>query len=241
MDQVNPILAADLWDIVRGLAPFAIMILYLIIQAAANAGKQKPGRAKPPEPGPQPQGQPDALADEVDAFLRRATGKQREPQVVEAESLDEPVVVAQVLKPADAKQPMGGVFVAEVASADVQMPSGQGVAAHVQHHIDSDAFDQRAHSLGEEVGLADEKLDDRLHATFDHQVGNLAGLPSATTGSELASAPVHLPTSEVGDDAYDQAITAADVSPISPTFEGIEDIRRAIILNEILRRPEDRW
>ncbi|MGI9519782.1 MAG: hypothetical protein ACR2NP_22200 [Pirellulaceae bacterium] len=44
----------------------------------------------------------------------------------------------------------------------------QSVSDHVRSHIDTSDISEQVSHLGETVGLADDKLDARLHDTFDH-------------------------------------------------------------------------
>ena len=243
-------LLADIEDVLGTLVPFLIFIFWVVSQllskkgGAAQAPKpvaQKPGA---PKPGPQPArgARPDKLSSEIEKFLRRAAQKQAGQQPADVEVLQpaevavaEPIVVAQAVKPDQSRR----LVTAEVVQAEPleRVPSGRGVAAHVEEHVGGSAFEEHTSRLGEEVGLADDKLEDRLHETFDHQVGRLSGLPSATTGA--ISTQDQYENDESERDAY--SISAGDVSPVSPIFSGPEDVRRAIILNEIFQRPQDRW
>ena len=47
-------------------------------------------------------------------------------------------------------------------------------------HIDTHAIADHAGHLGEEVGRADEMVDQHLHEVFDHQVGSLARKSTVT-------------------------------------------------------------
>ena len=252
-------LLADIKDVLGGIVPFLIFIFWLVSQflskkgGAAQApkpGAPKPGAQKPgvPRQGPQPPPgpQPDKLTDEIEKFLRRAAQKQAGHQQVDVEVLQpaevaaaEPVVVAQMVKPDEPRR----LVTSELFSAEPieQVPSGRGVAAHVEAHVGGSAFEERTSRLGEEVGLADDKLEDRLHATFDHQVGRLSALPSATTGATLTQDPYEVSSGDDESTRGVDSISAGDVSPISPIFSGPEDVRRAIILHEIFQRPQDRW
>ncbi len=95
------------------------------------------------------------------------------------------------------------------------------VSNHVRQHLDTSDISDHATQLGEEVALADEKLDARLHQTFDHQLGRLKKRQDVET----------LTTT-----------TSKDVSPIAADLLDMlsnpKSIRQAILLNEILKRPE---
>ena len=78
--------------------------------------------------------------------------------------------------------------------------------------------------LGEEVDLADDKLAAHLHQVFDHDLGRLK-----KTASESAGAPIAAAASEV------------TVSELLKLLRSPDSIRDAIIMSEVLKRPEDRW
>lgn len=87
-------------------------------------------------------------------------------------------------------------------------------------------FDTRAAELGKTVGLADDMLEARLHETFDHQLGDLGKRPSIAA----AAAP---PAS--GEDAE------SELAKLAKILRDPDSIRQAIILREIIDRPEHRW
>ncbi len=239
-------LLADVEDILQPLIPIVIFIAWAVGQWLMKKGgaaqAQKPGA---PKPGPQPPrgARPDQLSNEIEKFLRRAAQKQAGQQAGRQQAevaVAEPVVVAQVVEP---DEPPRRLVTAELISAEPieQVPSGRGVAAHVEEHVGGSAFEEHTSRLGEEVGLANDKLEDRLHATFDHRVGRLSELPSATTGATLTQDPYEETSGDDESERRNDPISAGDVSPILPIFSGPEDVRRAIIFNEIFQRPEDRW
>lgn len=103
-------------------------------------------------------------------------------------------------------------------------PYQQSVAEHVRTHIDTSSLGEHASHLGEEVALADDKLDSRLQSTFDHKLGQIG---SAKKTSAFATTTT---------------TTAKDVSPIADDLLNMlsnpKSIRQAILINEILKRPD---
>ncbi len=97
--------------------------------------------------------------------------------------------------------------------AEVVWSNRESVAAHVQAHISTRSIAEHASQLGQEVGLADDKLEQRLHEKFDHSVGTLGHLD--TTGEGATS----------GDD-------------LLQLLRNPQSLRQAILLSEILKRPE---
>lgn len=113
---------------------------------------------------------------------------------------------------------------AEVVDAELA-ELGDDVGRHVAQHLRGpQEIAEHARHLGEEVDQADDKLESHLHQTFDHQLGRLRKTASDTAAVEHVKPA---PDVTIGD------IRTMLASPAS--------IRDAIVMAEILRRPEDRW
>lgn len=109
----------------------------------------------------------------------------------------------------------------EVVEAEVA-ELGDSVSRHVTEHLrGTQQIAEHAQHLGEEVDLADDKLDARLHQTFDHKLGQLKTTPSAS-GATTHAAPK-------------AGVTANELLNMLGTPASIRD---AVIMAEILRRPE---
>ena len=102
--------------------------------------------------------------------------------------------------------------------------SSESISEYVQSHMDTTDVTEQAEQLGDEVALADDKMDARLQNTFDHQIGSLK---SAASDSAFATTTTS---------------TAQRVSPIADELLDMlsnpKSIRQAILLNEILQRPK---
>jgi hypothetical protein len=111
-------------------------------------------------------------------------------------------------------------------------PVGGQVEAHVKGFLNTGEFSQRSAQLGEEVAQADEHLGEHLHQVFDHDVSSLAATPG-----EISAQPATAggPSS----DAAALPVTAA--AGLAAMLSDMENVRQAIVINEILRRPEERW
>ncbi len=105
-------------------------------------------------------------------------------------------------------------------------PSGRRVAEHVREHISNQEFAQRASRLGQQVSQTDDRVREHLHEVFDHQVGSLAKKPTRTSAFAEPK-PSELP------------MTAA--AGLAAMLSNADSVRQAIVINEILTRPEDRW
>lgn len=202
----------DVWDIIR----IAAIVLFIVVPVLAKLFR----RAEPARPaGGRPAGgfveleddeEEAVLNEEIERFLREATGGQRKPP------------------PAPAPEPI----VAEIVPPRRLSDSG---SRHLETsvHADEQRFTQHTSRLGEEVGLADDEMEDHIHAAFDHRLG---GLSDTSVGADVPEV-----------DAYDEEPgSSKDETPslaaeLAATFRDPQSIRQAIILSEILSRPEHRW
>ncbi len=104
----------------------------------------------------------------------------------------------------------------------VRQLSQQSVSDHVRQHIDTRDIVSHADRLGEVVGLADDKLDGRLHDVFDHSV--------ATLKQDKQSGP--------GTSASSSRNTSKIAAELHAMLRSPSSVRQAIILSEILKRPD---
>ena len=220
MTSLSPLGDIGLWAIDIGdLIPIIVFILFIISAIGKLLIKQKPqrpgqpGQAKPGQP-PRPAQPIGDVEDEIADFLRRAVGQRGgRPQ-----------------PPQPAPQPA----VAQVVEPEVTRPVGGRVSRHVGEHLDTAEFEQRAAQLGDEVADADDEMGRRLHEKFDHEVGRLAQTPG-----ESATASEVLEAAEPQDRVAEFPTTAAAGLPAM--LANAQSIRQAIVISEILTRPEHRW
>lgn len=214
-------LLAD-WGQLIGVIVFLVLAGLRMMSEMGNKEKKAPAKRNP-QPRPNPQaGRPRAgevdLRSEVDEFLRRAKGEPPpEPEPEPAPRLelveeDRPWTNTVQLEPA-APQP----------GKDQNASVSDHVAMHVQHLKESQLAENAAR-LGSEVALADDKVKARLEAKFEHNLGKIARSEEIPSQGQRES-----PVSSFSADQ----ITAMLSSP--------EGMRNAVILNEILQRPADRW
>ncbi len=227
---------APLWALGAGdLIGIVLVILFIVIPAIAQVlskiGKvQQPGGGA--RPGQPPQARPPArrpagggVEDEIGEFLRRVA--QRLGGQVAAEPHPPPAAEPPIRAEAVAQQPVEAEIVREG-------PLGDRVRQQVKEHLNTGKFDRRASQLGDEVAQADEQLEDRLHKKFDHEVSRLAGRLG-----ESATVPGVQEAGEVEDRLSEIPLTAA--AGLAAMLGTAETARQAILINEILGRPEDRW
>ena len=103
------------------------------------------------------------------------------------------------------------------------------VGKQVKTHFNEQKFSKREANLGKEVAQTGSELNQRLHQVFDHNVGNLEDAPDTAGGSSSNKPP------EVA------AGTSLFTSGLFDLLSNPNSLRQAIVLNEVLRRPEDRW
>lgn len=191
-----------------------VALIYVFNHFVGNVKAQrKPPRPdprmRPPGPGRQ------EVNDEVAEFLRRTSERpgKKPPEPQAAAPARRPLVERR-------SAPLGD-FV-EVETVD-EPPTGAGVASHVQQHLNTREFAERASQLGS-VDQEERAFDAQVHQTFDHQVGHLA--MRAEEPAPGAAPPAPPPLSS-------QTVAELLANP--------QNLRGAIVLNEILQRPTERW
>ena len=155
------------------------------------------------------------MSDDIAEFLRRAA--QRYPH---AQRPMQPIVIeAEVVEDAEI--------------LDTGDTPGQDVVQHVQQHMDTSGFSRRASSLGATVDQSDDRMDAHVHEIFAYDLGQLtsrAGGPAPSRPEpSAAAAPETRPD------------VAAGGTPISELLKNPRQLRNALLLSEILQRPERLW
>jgi hypothetical protein len=218
-------------------------------RAAAQAQGARPGQGQPARPGrpaapqAQPQ-QPASLEDEIGDFLRRAAqGRAGKGQAAPARPAQQRPAQAgrQALPPRPAQgrpaqarprqtrpaqaQPIPVAEVVEPAAR----PVGGQVESRVSRDIDTRKFDQRAERLGKQARTAAEKTQARTDQVFRQEIGTLAAkVPSAESRQKRKK-------------VAGAAVPATSAAGFAAMLRDVNNVRQAIILNEILTRPVDRW
>lgn len=220
----QPLLLAEAFGTIISAVVIVFWIISQVMGARQDAkGKQKP-EAQPrrqqaqPVPG-QPRNQGDALRSEVEQFLRRAQGKP-EPETMRPETQQRqmPTPDRQPQRSQQKRRPQATPpAVRTIVNKEEPSLRNEGVAEHVSRHLSTQGIVDHAQNLGDEVALADDKLESRLHATFDHNVGHMKHRDAYST------------------DKAPQVDIAAEVAAMLSSPKGM---RQLIIANEILRRPE---
>lgn len=249
-----PVLA-DVGDWAKVIVFIVIAVIWVIKRVMGiEAPGQKPNVRRPEAPRPvKPVAAPverKRIDDEVGEFLRRAAqqraGQQRagqgQPKEQQADKRHVAQPVAQAATPIAPAQPARRPLVerpvhartADTRTVDVEAVEvevledvyvGRSVADHVQQHLGARPVVQRG-PQGEVVESSVQNMQAHLQQTFDHEVGHLAQRSSAEGTSVATLAPdATLPT-------------ANQLRTILGSPQGVG---QAILLSEILRRPEERW
>jgi len=205
-----------------------IVVISWVIRAALSQQKNEapqPRRAagRPPRATERPpKGKSPAdpkLNKEIEEFLKRTA--QRRGAKVRSEGVPPPV--AQKKPPRRLAESLPTL---EPASPS---PTGESVAEHVKQHLATDEFGVRAAHLADDVARAEQEMQQHVTQAFSHQVGRLADTSGDTTEQRQAAA------------VRGGELAAAAGAGIPALLADGARLRQAIIVNEILQRPEHRW
>ncbi len=242
----KPLLAVDWVEILIFLFIVTSSLVGQLFKAAQQRSKKgaaaKGQRKGPPAMGKQPGGQPVAgppgqgapaagrpktsLEKEIEAFLRKSLG-----QPAAEEPKAPPLPQQRPSRPSAPPQRRPAKKPRPATSQD--FPRTESVGQHVRRHLQTGGIAQRDAHLGDALGHADERLESHLHGVFDHQVGSLTR-QSGRAGMSVAEG------TDAGVWQHD-----AEMNPLSDQlFQMLstpQQVRTALVLAEVLRRPEERW
>jgi hypothetical protein len=246
MNELAIFSAVDWGEIIK------IVVILLVIFGSAIGkiiasirGAKPPGvpqrpRPMPPQQPQQPQVQvqgpkPKSVKDEIDDFLRRAAQKRQPQSAIPSTSSykqqqESNVPSRRISRPSAPISQHPEPIQAEVVR---ERSVGGGVSEHVNKYLDEKEFSQRASKMGGDVAAADTKIEKHLKEAFGHGISQLA----SKTG-ETAAAPMPKSTGFFEDDV---PILAAAGTGLASLLNNIDNLRQAIVVNEILQRPIDRW
>jgi hypothetical protein len=180
----------------------------------------------------------ETLRREVEEFLKRAQGGPKaEAKRPQAPQRQRPAAQTTKSRPQQPAEPPTRRLVDDPQSVTGRKPpepvldvvrtgppTGAAVDAYVAEQMRGvAAIGQHAQRLGEEVALADDRMQAQLQQKFDHRVGTLTPVSASTV----------VPAS-----AGTGSSAAREFRELLARPGGM---RQIIIANEILRRPEERW
>ena len=181
-------------------------------------------------PTPRPRKNPD-LSDEVEIFLKNVRQRQKQGgqkqggkrQAAHDRPASSDVVVADVVEAQMVEPAPAPVLVSRGEGFDEGASlSGERVA------LEAEQIARLSQKLGVQIDQADERIAEQIHSTFDHQLGQFDA--SQATSDDATQA-----TSKSEDRSVDMA------TDLRQMLTDPRDIRRAIVLNEILNPPLERW
>jgi hypothetical protein len=152
------------------------------------------------------------IQEQIDEFLRRAAQRRGGQPVVE-----------EAKKPAEDE-------------ADDDAPVGDRLGQASQKYMDTSDFRRRSEELGGEVAQSDQQFTQQVRKAFSGEVGRLASRPGE------AAQPVDVIDAEAAGPEYLSRPTL-DALPVAGSglaelLGSPENIAQAIIMAEILRRPD---
>ena len=163
------------------------------------------------------------MRSEIEEFLRRASRGAAGPSDT---ATQQPPRRQPATAPLPAARTRAQPLEAQVVD---EKPVGGRVGEHVKSYLDSSEFKRRTASLADDMVQADEKRVEHLQEVFRHQVGQLADETPPTIASQ-ESVSAKAPSAATGP-AFD----------LAGMFGQPGNLRQAILLQEILQRPEHRW
>lgn len=117
-----------------------------------------------------------------------------------------------------------------VVAAELAENSDRVAASVAAHLRGAEQISRHTAHLSDSVDVADDVMDAHLHQTFDHQLGRLKKTTDATPAVTRQDA-----------NAVAATVAQATVLGIAHMLQNPQNIRSAIILNEVFNRPVDRW
>jgi hypothetical protein len=191
---------------------FVLLLFLVVIPLIGFVASRLRESGQPSNPVPPDRGS-GRIQEQIDEFLRRAAARRGVPQQQSVEQ-------AQILPDdADDDAPVGGRF-----------------AKASQKYMDTSDFARRSEQFGGEVVQADRQFTQNVQQAFSGEVGRLASRPGET------AQPV-----EVVEDAEEarEDLSRPSVDALPEAGSGLgeflgtpENIAHAVIMSEVLRRPE---
>jgi hypothetical protein len=191
---------------------FIIVVLFIVVPFIGVVASRMREMSQPPA-RPLAQGDNRRIQEQIDEFLRRAGQRRGGPAAAPQQQQAAPVA-AEVLE-------------------DDQV--GTGVGQQVQRFLDTSEFRRRSEAMGEDVQQADEQFTQQVRKAFSGDVSKLSArrgdtaAPPEVEEAEVVAEDPSRPTLE--------ALPAAG-SGLAELLGSPDNIAHAIIMNEILRRPE---
>jgi hypothetical protein len=224
MSPFAPLLAANDAELVKVviIIVFGILVGIAKFFAMVNKGKPPAAMGQRPVPPPPPVANMNA-PNEIEEFMRRAAAKPR------------PAANAGPIRRSPQPQLRPPVEKPVQAQVLPEEPVGARIGKEVERDLDTQEFTKRTTELGSEVSQADREIDQRLHQVFDHHVSNLELMPGEAAAPPMVAVPLELTEQSLLD------IPATFATGLTDLLVNPDSVRQAVVLNEIIHRPEERW
>jgi hypothetical protein len=188
-----------------------IVIVFIIIPLIGVVASKMREIVQPGNPLPPDRTDSGRIQEQIDEFLRRAAQRRGGQPAAET---PQPVEVV----------------------AEEDAPVGGRVGQQVQKYMDTSDFRRRSEELGGEVAQSDQQFTQQVGQAFSGQVGRLASRPGE------AAQPVDAIEAEAAGPEYLSRPTL-DALPVAGSglaelLGSPENIAQAVIMSEILRRPD---
>jgi hypothetical protein len=223
-----------------------IVILFLVIGALGQvmakiheARRVEEARRRGPTP-PARKARPvdhrdaDPVRREVDDFVRASGERAAAPSRPAAptaprQPVPRPAGRRPTARPRRAEEPL------DIAPAEVlPEPEDAGIADHVRSHVPAAGFGSFVSDVGTGLAQTPEAMAGHLHDVFDHRLGTLGGTPGESAeGAEAED-------SAAAEDRV-LAVSGTAAAGLAAVLAEPASLRQAVVLNEILARPEHRW
>ena len=216
MIRFEPLLADAEWF---KLAAFGVAFVIYVINHLVSAARKAQQRqaARPPVAAEQPASPArQQLNDELNDFLRKAGDKRQ----------NAPPQPAPQPRPANYRSQSRKQKKQSAPVLDAQVVEEPLAKRKVKSSIVSRSLDQRAQSLAH-LPHVESRLEQQVQQKFAHKVGHLTGHSEPIVTAPTTST-VH-PTSAPG------------AARLLQVLANPQNVRDAIVLGEILQRPEHRW
>jgi hypothetical protein len=211
--------------------PFVFIVIYVVNYLISsskpntppgrnNPQRRPPGKGerplRPPQTAGTPPANPSPLNAEIEQFLKRANDRRgdRSRRVPTAKGPP---------KPPPREQP--------VDVHPIEHRELSSVSASVEKHLANRGFTQRAEHLADDIVRADQQMEQHLQKSFDRQVGTLGDSAPKSSGTPATDA----------EPVADRAEPSAAAAALARSLADPKNLRQAVILSEILQRPEHRW
>ena len=243
----NPLEYAVLENIIFADVDFLQILIFLVIVISSLVGQFIKGNAerkKRPRPPIKPVDAGDLdqadrergrLEEEIDSMLRRAIGAEPkepveveviEPEVVQPHNVDPEIVVLrdQPVQGRRGAGPIPAVLAESVAPKDDSLSN---------RHIESE-LEKRTDRFGSDIQKADQRIESRLQNTFDRKLGTLS---ESSSSLKMSDSSVRM-SEPAAQDSGSQSSDAAVADRVVEMLTTPGDLPAAIVLSEIVRRPE---